>query len=341
MHLFPRQMPTGVAVTDDGRIFVAYARWDDDVEYTVGEIRDGQERPYPDADRNTIAADRLDECLVSVHRVRLDGLGRLWLLDTGSILCGPPLPGAAKLVCVDLEGDEVVRTIPLPRDVALKTSYLNDVRFDLRRGEDGMAFISDSGQDGPNGFVVVDLASGRSWRKLTGHPTTRGVPGYVAMIEGQPLSLSMKLGVDGIAISHDGLRLYYCALTSRRLYSVSLFALADEEIGDEEAASTITDLGEKGAADGLEADAEGRVYASNYEEGSVLRADPDGAWETLVHQPGMLFVDSLCLAGDGYLYFTVNQLHRHPEFQDGVDRRQRPFALLRTPVDGTPIRLLP
>jgi sugar lactone lactonase YvrE len=45
-------MPTGVAVADDGRIFVCYPRWGDDVPFTVAELRDGREVPYPDATIN-------------------------------------------------------------------------------------------------------------------------------------------------------------------------------------------------------------------------------------------------------------------------------------------------
>jgi sugar lactone lactonase YvrE len=50
------------------------------------------------------------------------------------------------------ESDGVVQTIRFPSDVALDTTYLNDIRFDLRRGEAGMAFITDSGVGaGPTG----------------------------------------------------------------------------------------------------------------------------------------------------------------------------------------------
>jgi sugar lactone lactonase YvrE len=80
-----------------------------------------------------------------------------------------------KLVCVDLQTDTVVRTILFPTDVALPTTYLNDVRFDLRRGEAGTAYITDSSDSGPNGIIVVDLASGESWRRLHEHPATKAV----------------------------------------------------------------------------------------------------------------------------------------------------------------------
>ena len=95
------------------------------------------------------------------------------ILDTGRPLFQPPQPGGPKLVGVDLASDRVVKTILFPPDVALPTSYLNDVRFDLRRGSEGTAFVTDSSDRGPNGIVVVDLAFGESWRRLHDHPSTK------------------------------------------------------------------------------------------------------------------------------------------------------------------------
>jgi sugar lactone lactonase YvrE len=337
VHAFPDQMPTGVTVADDGRIFVSYPRWGDPVDFTVAELRDGEEVAYPGAEFNVFDDQRPADCLVSVQSVVVDPEGRLWLLDTGSIEFGPTIPGGAKLVCVD--SDRVVQTIRFPSDVALETTYLNDIRFDLRRGEAGMAFITDSGVGaGPNGLIVVDLASGRSWRKLTGHPTMRPVDGFVAIIEGRPMA-GLAIGVDGIAISADGERLYVCPLSSRRLYSVSVEALADEEAGDEAVAATLEDHGEKGASDGLESDADGRIYASNYEQGAILVRQPGGDWEALVHRADLVFVDTLSVAADGHIYYTVNQVHRQPLLQGGNDLRERPYALMRTPIEGAPVRL--
>lgn len=114
--------------------------------------------------------------------------------------------------------------------MALPTTYLNDVRFDLRRGSDGMAFITDSSNQGPNGIIVVDLGSGRAWRRLHDRPTkAERPPQFRPLVEGRyfmkhsaggdPQPVTMVS--DGIAISADGSRLYYCPLASRRLYSVS------------------------------------------------------------------------------------------------------------------------
>ena len=338
VHAFPEQMPTGVTVTDDGRIFVCYPRWGDPVAFTVAELRGGEEVAYPDAAFNVFDPQRPGECLVSVQSVVVDPLGRLWLLDTGSTEFGPPIGDGPKLVCVDIESDDVVRTIPLPSGVALATTYLNDIRFDLRRGEGGAAFITDSSLTGPSGIIVVDLASGDSWRKLHDHPSTRAVDGFMAIIEGRPLA-GLSVSADGIAISADGERLYYCPLSSRRLYSASVEALYDVEADDAAVAATVEDHGEKGASDGLESDADGRIYASNYEQGAILVCQPEGTWESLVHRADLVFVDTLAVAADGHIYYTVNQVHRQPAFQGGTDLRERPYVLMRTPIDGQPVRL--
>jgi sugar lactone lactonase YvrE len=64
-------------------------------------------------------------------------------------------------------------------------------------------------------------------------------------------------------------------------------------------AKTVKDLGEKGASDGLESDAEGRVYATNYETNAIARRKVDGTYETLVSDPRALWPDTLALAHDG------------------------------------------
>jgi sugar lactone lactonase YvrE len=337
---FRDQMPTGVAVADDGRTFVCYPRWGDDVRFTVAELRDRQEVPYPSPELNTGGEASPEDHLVSVQSVVVDPRGRLWLLDTGSIEMQPVIPGGPKLVCVDLASDEVVQTIPIPGDVALETTYLNDVRFDLRRGEAGMAFITDSGTepDHPMGIIVVDLSSGRSWRRLTGHATVRPEGDHVAIIDGQPLD-GLLMGSDGIAMSADGQRLFYCPLASRRLYSVSIDALADTSRDDDAVAATIVDHGQKGASDGLETDAHDRIYATNYEHGAVIRTSDRGeTWEPVAHQPEMLFVDTLAVAADEHLYFTVNQLHLQDQYQDGRDLREPPYLLMRVPIGAGRLR---
>ena len=345
---FSGPMPTGVTVANDGRIFVNFPKWGDNVDYTVAEVKDGRTVPYPSADINRYNGDDQSDKLVSVQSVVVDPSGtRLWILDTGSIGFGTTSLGGPKLIGVDLNTNRVIKKIVFPADVAFPTTYLNDVRFDLHRGGEGMAFITDSTSSGPNGIIVVDLATGKNWRRLNDHPSTKPDPEFVPVVEGEILQMRIPgqpparfaVGSDGIAISPDGKTLYYCPLTSRHLYSVSVDALSDQNRSDAEVAATVKDLGEKGGAgDGLESDAQGRVYLSDYEHNAIRRRNSNNEIETLVHDPRVLWPDTLSLAANGYLYFTANQVERQSVFHNGQDLRQKPYVLFRVKVDGTRIQ---
>jgi sugar lactone lactonase YvrE len=340
-------IPTGVTVAPGGRIFVCFPRWGDAVEYSVAELVDGVPRPYPNERINRFDPEHPARHFVSVQSVVVDPRGWLWAVDTGSIQFGPVIRGGAKLVAIDLATDRVVRTIRFPENVVLPTTYLNDIRFDLRHGRAGVAYITDSANGGPNGIIVVDLASGRSWRRLHDHPSTRAEPGFTAHVEGRPLVLDLpgappaplRVGSDGIALSADGKRLYYSPLSGRELHSVSTAALRNRRASDAEVAASVRAEGKPVASDGLESDAQGRVYATDYEHEAIVRRAADGSYETLAQDPSMLWPDTLSLADDGYLYFTANQVHRSPEYNDGRDLRQQPYLVLRVPVDATPVRL--
>lgn len=354
---FHDAMPTGVTVSQEGRIFVNFPKWGDEVSFTVGEIRAGEGRvvAYPDEAINQTNPNDLAAALVSVQSVVVDPVDRLWILDTGSPLFQPTKYGGPKLVCVDLKTNQVIKKILFPQSVALPTTYLNDIRFDLRIGKEGVAYITDSAQNGPNGIIVVDLASGESWRRLNDHPSTKSadLQSFLPIVEGRAfvvkqqqdenngsVKVAANMGSDGVAISATGELLYYCPLASRKLFSVSTKGLIDRTRDDQYVSQTVRDEGDKGgASDGLESDAEGRIYVTNYEHNSILRRNQDGEWETIVHDPRLLWPDTLSLASNGYLYVTANQLHRQARFHNGQDMRRKPYMLFRIKVDAKPVLL--
>jgi sugar lactone lactonase YvrE len=148
------------------------------------------------------------------------------------------------------------------------------------------------------------------------------------------------MGSDGIAISADGVRLYYCPLGSRKLYSVDTDALCDRSLDDKEVAATVVDEGDRGgASDGLESDAAGHIYSTNYEHNAILRRLPGAQWETVTHDPRLLWPDTVSLATDGYLYVTANQLHRQARYQKGQDLRRKPYTLFRIRLSEQPVLL--
>ena len=344
---FRDAMPTGVTVSSEGRIFVNFPRWGDDVPFTVGEIRDGKVIAFPDAAFNKADPARPGESLISVQSVVADAAHRLWILDTAAPNFATPIPGGAKLVAVDLATNKVVKTIVLPPSVVLTTTYVNDVRFDLRQGKGGIAYITDSSTSGPGGIILVDLDSGDSWRRLSGHPSTSPDPSFLPIVEGERLAVREKgkppapfrIASDGLALSADGKTLYYSPLSSRQLFAVPTALLRDRSAPEEAVARAVVDLGEKGASDGLEADDQGGIYAGDYEHDSIRQRQGDGEWKTIAHDPRILWPDTLSVAGDGYLYFTANQLERQPRFHEGRDLRVKPYTLFRLKIDAGPVLL--
>lgn len=345
IYAFDGPMPTGVTVTETGRVFVNFPRWGDNVEFTVAELTNGRLTPYPDLKINVTDPNDAAAGFISVQSVVADGRGRLWVLDTAAPEFSEPRAGGAKLVAIDLASNKVVKTLVFPQSVILPSTYVNDVRFDFRVGKEGVAYVTDSSVTGPGGIIVVDLASGDATRRLSGAKATSVDPAFVPVIEGKPALVtrnakgetgSLKVASDGIALSSDGKTLYFCPLSSRHLYSVPTELLRDSKVTESALEEAVTDLGEKGASDGLEADAQGSVYAGDYENNAIKQRLADGSWRTLVQDPKVLWPDTLSIGPDGYLYFIANQLHRSPGFNDGEDKREKPYSLMRVRIDAKP-----
>lgn len=91
-------MPTGVTVTEHGRIFVCFPQWGDHPAYAVAELCGQRLIPYP-ANQTSQNPGYSQGCnFISVQSVVSDWNGGLWALDTGAPDFSPPLPGGAKLV---------------------------------------------------------------------------------------------------------------------------------------------------------------------------------------------------------------------------------------------------
>jgi sugar lactone lactonase YvrE len=341
---FRGAMPTGVTVAENGRIFVNFPRWGDDVPFTVGEIRNGKVVAYPNASINKEDPRDPAKGFISVQSVVADGKGRIWVLDTAAPGFATPKAGGAKLVAIDMQNNQVAKTIVFPADVILPTTYVNDVRFDFRTGAEGVAYITDSSLSGPGGIIVLDIASGKAVRRLSGDRSTAADPDFIPVVEGEALmargadgkAQRFTVASDGIALSADGETLYFCALSSRHMFSISTRMLRDPNLSEADLAAAVRDLGEKGASDGLEADANGAVYAGDYEHNSIRKRIADGSWETIAHDPRLLWPDTLSIGPDGYLYFIANQLHRQAGFHGGKDMRSKPYSLMRVRIDAAP-----
>jgi len=181
-----------------------------------------------------------------------------------------------------------------------------------------------SGSTSAKGNAGSPISPIQAWRRLHEHPSTKveQPATFLPVVEGQVFmerppggaAKPVLMGADGIAISADGAHLVLPA-GFRRWYSVSADALAERTVSDSDVAAIVVEEGDKGgASDGLETDDAGRICATSGEHNAILRRLPDGTIETVVHDPRLLWPDTMSVAADGYLYVTANQLYRQAKY---------------------------
>jgi sugar lactone lactonase YvrE len=324
---FPDRQVTGVAVSDEGRVFVNFPRWGGFHDLSVAEMTSDGPLAYPDADWNSWTMDdpgRPAERFVCVQSVVVDSDDTLWILDPASAGMAGVVEGGAKLVAVDLATNAVRDVIQFDGNAAPTASYLNDVRIDT---DTRTAYITDSGL---GALLVVDLDSRQARRVLDGHPALRADPGVVPEIGGSPWRLPNgqvpQIHADGIALDRSSGRLYLHALTGRRLWSLPTDALRDPDADDSVLASLLRDHGETVVTDGMLAAPDGSILHSALELDAVVAFRPDGRQAKIVSDPLLAWPDSFALSSDGLLYVTTSRINESELF--GRPRTE-PYRLLR------------
>ncbi|SMR63184.1 unnamed protein product [Zymoseptoria tritici ST99CH_3D1] len=370
VHYYYKQWPIGIAVASDGRIFATYTRGD--YEYTLGVCTNmTAEEPYPSADLN-LPVSQLNTTyngidfgssnstgLISVQAIYITPQTSsrpetLWAIDTGrptihssTGAASMPYaqPGGPKLIAISLSNNTIYRTYTFPPDVHYPDSYLNDLRFDFNPNLSstsgaGIAYLVDSSNEGRPGFIMVDLASGKSWRRLTQDPSVLRDPNTVPTYfghpfhfhtPGQPITWPQE-GLDGIQLSPDGSRLFYSPLVSTHLFSIPTSNLREQsQLSEIHARANVSDHGQRGGqANGFEGDDAGNIYQLMPEQNAIYYFDPnDGLTKGFVRDPRILWPDGASVAEDGYIYMNINQLPFQADWNDGIEGRVFPGAVLR------------
>ncbi|WP_225412175.1 SMP-30/gluconolactonase/LRE family protein [Stigmatella hybrida] len=298
----PRQW-TGIAVSNEGRIFVNFPRWSEDVPTSVAEVKDGAIVPWPDAAWNSwTPGGSAEGRFVAVQSVVVDRKNRLWVLDTGNPgfkgVIAPP-----RLHRFELSGGPSARTYAFPPEVSSGDSYLNDVSVDTERE---IAYLTDS-QAG--GLVVLDLNTGSARKVLAQHPSTHAEFSHLTVM-GRPMKKAVQS--DGIAVSRDGQTLYWSALTGHTLWRIPTEALRDASLTDEALAGRLERVHTIVAPDGIFFDRKGVLWLGGLENSSVNRYVPGGRYEQVIQDDRLRWPDSLTEGPEGKIYVTTSQIHLPP-----------------------------
>jgi sugar lactone lactonase YvrE len=320
---------TGVAITDDQRLFVNFPRWyESRYRMAVAELIDGEPRPYPDDRWNRwVPGVGWRDRFVAVQSVHVDRQGRLWVLDTGQV--SRDENRRAAIYQIDPETDEVVRTIECPFEIAPEGSYLNDIRLT----PDGRhAFVSESGL---GAIIVLDTDTGQLRRRLADHPSTKGSAEKTPVIGGEPWLIRETgepnvVHCDGIAVTPDGEWVYYQAISADTQYRIPAAVLADP---DADADANVETVGTAPVTDGMIFDDAGNLYFSALEENAVIYRTPEGEYRTLVSGPDIDWPDSFAIDRVNHrLIFTTAQIHQTPRYSHDGTWPDDPFRVWAVPL---------
>jgi len=288
---------TGVAVSDAGRVFVNYPYWSEDVPISVAEIVDGRPVPYPTQEWNNR---KNTESFNAVQSVFIDAKNRLWVLDTNN----PQFKGVKEtgpvLYRFDLKTNRKVKVFTFPEGVYQPNSYFNDVRIDT---EKKIAYISDSG-DGA--IIVLDLKTGSSRRLLEAHPSVQNEVDYLVC---DGVIWKNSVNADGIALTPNGEKLYYIALTGHTLYRISTDALSDISLSSEQLALKVETVAAVPATDGMMFDRDGNLWLGGLENNAINQLDYEGNLIQVLQNSTIRWPDSFAMDRAGNIYFTTSQIH--------------------------------
>ena len=318
--------PGNLAIGPDGRIFMSLHGFYGQALRVVEVLPDAQTRPYPNAE--WAAAPKGDgPGLNGVLGLRADRSGILWMLDGQ----GPQQTG--RVVGWDTGAERLHRIYYLGQPVTNEASFLNDLAVD--RDHEAI-YISDTGNAQNSALIVLDLATGRARRVLEGSRFT--IPEDTdIVIDGKVVTLggeAARIGVNPITVDPTNTWVYFAPMSGLSMYRVRTKDLLDEGLTDEQLAARVERYGDKPISDGSTVDTAGNVYITSITDDSIGVTRPDGTYEMLYQRDDLSWPDGFAIGVDGYVYATVNELHRSAVLNDGVDATQGEFKIIKFPAIG-------
>lgn len=328
---FPKDTPPGnLAIAPDGRMFMSVHEFYGPELRVVEVMPDGSTKPYP-TEAWARAPDNDGDGLRGVLGLRADRDGILWMLD------GQGEGQTGRVVGWDTNTEKLHAIYYVGQPAARATSFLNDLAVDR---EHGAIYISDTGDGMNSAIIVIDMNTGRARRVLEGSQFT--VPEDTPMvIDGREVLLGgnpAKIGINPITVDPTNTWVYFAPMTASAMYRVRTTDLLNENLSDEDLAGKVERYGDKVISDGSTVDAQGNVYITAMTDNAIGVTKPDGTYEVLFQSDQDLpWPDGFSMGVDGYVYATINELHRSPVLNGGEDASLGTYRIVRFPALGTAI----
>jgi sugar lactone lactonase YvrE len=283
-----------VAVGADGRIFFTVHPESRPQGNKLLEWVDGAAVPFPSG---TVQPHLFN----TVLGLAIDRQNVLWTIDNGNHGFG-----VARLLGFDLTTGNVAHDYEFRPETAPSGSFLQD----LQVSADGKSvFIADASVWRQEPAIIVYNVETRSARRvLEGHQSVTAQDILVRTPTKDMTFLgglvSLKTGVDGIAIDSENDWLYFGAINHSGLFRARVKDLLDETLPSGQLNNAVERFSDKPLSDGLSTDLSGNIYVTDVEHGAVFIVGQDRQPKTLIQSPRIRWADGLSFGPDGWLYLA-------------------------------------
>lgn len=293
----PLDAPSGLQLIEVNRKTNAYTAW-----------------PSVDLQKTSTANNAQFDTLLGITQ---DKAGHLWTVDMGLEL------GQTRIWGFNIKDGSLYKKIVLPQDVAPKGSFMQDLVVDSQQGWVYLADIANPG------IIAVRINDGHAIR-FSNHGSLQAEKDALMNIDNKTILFNGKVAsvaVNPISLSADGNTLYYGAMNGTRWYQLSTVALQTGE--QDKIISTIKLVGSKPVSDGAATSRQGNHYFTDLNSNAISKLDNKGKLTTVVSSSLLDFPDSVQFGETGWLYISVNQLHKAKAFNGNAETATPPYRIMR------------
>lgn len=310
--------PGNVSVTAQGRIFATVHPFDTPSGLQLIEVNRETNAykawPSMDLQKTSTANTAQFDTLLGIAQ---DKAGHLWTADMGLEL------GQTRIWGFNIKDGSLYKQIVLPQALAPKGSFMQDLVVDSQKGWIYLADIANPG------LLAVRIDDGHTIR-FSGHSSLQAETDAVMNIDNKTTLFNGKVAsvaVNPISLSADGSTLYYGAMNGTHWYQLSTAAL--QTGNNDKIIATVKLVGAKPVSDGAATSKQGNHYFTNLNHNAISMLDNKGTLITAVSSPLLDFPDSVQFGETGWLYISVNQLHKAKAFNGKAETAKPPYRIMR------------
>jgi sugar lactone lactonase YvrE len=315
--------PGNIAVSKGGRVFFTFHP-EASPPIHLAELIDGKPVPYPDEAFQK--AEPTTPHFQTPLSLRIDRQNRLWVLDHGSY----GITGQPRILTFDLKTNKLIDHYEFPSSIAGMLSMLNDFQVDP---EGRRIYIAETSLFGRRPAIIVyDVENRTSRRVLDRHPSVMPKD-YLMNAAGRDMTffglVTLKIGVDSIALDKQGQWLYYAPVSDDRMYRIAARDLNDESLSPGTVGEKVEVWGRKTLSDGITVDVDDDIYLSDMEHSAILELRPDHTLVTLLKDERLRWPDGFSFGPDGWLYVSCSALHQVILRSSGAIHARAPYQIFR------------